>query len=138
MRELRRPGRRLSEAGQNLIETAIVMPLLLLLLAGALDLGRAFNAYIVLTNAAREGARYGTLYPTDTANIKAWTQREARAGGIILNTGDITPTVTLPITPGDPVRVDVGYQLPVVMLNILGRSTIQIKASIEMPIVRGE
>ena len=34
-----------------------VLPLLLLILAGMADIGRAFNSYMVITNAAREGAR---------------------------------------------------------------------------------
>jgi hypothetical protein len=52
-------GRR--ERGQSIIEAAIVLPILLLLVAAAVDFGRVFDAYIVLTNAVREGARFGTL-----------------------------------------------------------------------------
>jgi len=44
--------------GQALIEFALVLPLLLLLIVGAMDLGRMFFAKIVITNAAREGANY--------------------------------------------------------------------------------
>ena len=51
------------ERGQSLVETAIVFPILLLLLAAVVDFGRAFDAYIVLTNAAREGARWGSVNP---------------------------------------------------------------------------
>jgi hypothetical protein len=54
-----RDGRR--ERGQSIIEAAIVLPILLLLVAAAVDFGRAFDAYIVLTNAVREGARFGTM-----------------------------------------------------------------------------
>jgi Flp pilus assembly protein TadG len=64
-----RRGRR--ERGQSLVETAIVAPILLLLLAAAIDFGRAFDTYIVLTNAAREGARFGSLaQPLTITNIK--------------------------------------------------------------------
>ena len=52
-----------SERGQSLVETAIVIPVLFLLLAAVVDFGRAFDAYIVLTNAAREGARWGSVNP---------------------------------------------------------------------------
>ena len=45
--------------GQELMEFAIVLPLLLLIVFGVLDLGRLFHALITITNAAREGARYG-------------------------------------------------------------------------------
>lgn len=49
------------ERGQSLVEAAVILPILLLLVAAVVDFGRAFDAYIVLTNAVREGARFGTL-----------------------------------------------------------------------------
>jgi Flp pilus assembly protein TadG len=58
-------GREQSE-GQSLVEVALVLPILLLLLAIVVDTARAFDAYIVLTNAVREGARYATLEPDPT------------------------------------------------------------------------
>jgi Flp pilus assembly protein TadG len=51
------------ERGQSLVETAVVLPILFLLLAAVIDFGRAFDVYIVLTNAAREGARFGAVNP---------------------------------------------------------------------------
>ena len=42
--------------GQSFVEFALVLPLFLLFLAAALDLGRVFYANITLNNAAREGA----------------------------------------------------------------------------------
>ena len=49
--------------GQNLVEFGIVIPLLLLILFGAIDLGRLFHASITITNAARVAARYVTMNP---------------------------------------------------------------------------
>ena len=46
-----------SERGNALIETAITMPVLLLLIVGIFEVGRAYQTWQVLTNAAREGAR---------------------------------------------------------------------------------
>jgi Flp pilus assembly protein TadG len=51
--------------GQGLLEFTLIVPILLLIAVGLLDLGRAYFAAIVITNAAREGARYLTLYPDD-------------------------------------------------------------------------
>ena len=50
---------------QALVEVAILLPMLLLLILGAMDFGRMFFTKIVLTNAAREGANYLTYYPED-------------------------------------------------------------------------
>lgn len=59
--------------GQALAELAIVLPVMLLLLLGALDLGRAFYAQITITNAAKEGAlvasRGGTYVPSGDCSL---------------------------------------------------------------------
>lgn len=44
------------ETGQALVELAIILPILFVLLAAALDLGRLFYSTVSVTNAAREGA----------------------------------------------------------------------------------
>jgi Flp pilus assembly protein TadG len=55
--------------GQSLIELAISMVILLTLLAGIFDMGRAILAYFVLQDAAEEGMVYGTSFPTDCNQI---------------------------------------------------------------------
>src|SRR4029077_5456851 len=57
-------------AGQSMVEFALVLPIMLLLLAGAIDLGRLFYSYIAVENAAKEGALYGARNPLcdDAAN----------------------------------------------------------------------
>ncbi len=52
-----RPLRHRSEAGQSLVEFALVLPVLLLLLLGIIQFGAVFNSLITLNAAAREGAR---------------------------------------------------------------------------------
>lgn len=70
------PHRPAEQIGQSLVEFALLFPVLLLILLGAVDLGRAFDAYVNITNASREGARYGSTHPTDTANITTRVQAE--------------------------------------------------------------
>ncbi len=53
-----------SEDGQSLVEVAISLTLLLVLLAGAVDFGRLFIAYMSMRDAAQEGIAYGSIYPT--------------------------------------------------------------------------
>lgn len=57
---LRRFGRR--DEGQALVEFALLTPFLLVFLVGILEFGRAWNAHIVVTQAAREGARKAAVY----------------------------------------------------------------------------
>ena len=52
-----------STCGQNLIEYAITLPVFLLIVFGIFDLGRAVYYYSAIFNAARDGARYGSVHP---------------------------------------------------------------------------
>lgn len=52
-----KPGQRDSIAGQSVVEFAMVIPMIMLLILGALDLGRAVYTYNTLAQAAREGNR---------------------------------------------------------------------------------
>lgn len=53
-----------------MVEFALLLPFLILLIVGIFDLGRAFFSLITITNAAREGARYGTLHPSDVGGMQ--------------------------------------------------------------------
>ena len=81
--------------GQSMIEFALILPIFLLLLAGAVDLGRMFYAYVAVENATKEGALYGAQNPQcatvtalcpDPQNVTWRVQNEtgaaALAGGI--------------------------------------------------------
>jgi hypothetical protein len=57
--------------GQSLVEFALVVPILLLVFAGAADLGRAFYAYVAIENGVKEGAFYGARAPLCTDDTSA-------------------------------------------------------------------
>jgi Flp pilus assembly protein TadG len=63
-------------AGQAIVELAILLPLILLILLGAIDFGRVFILTTQLENAAREGAAYGAVKPTDAAGITSAARQE--------------------------------------------------------------
>jgi Flp pilus assembly protein TadG len=50
-----------AEDGAELVEFAVVAPVMLLVLLGIMDFGLLFQRYHVITNAAREGARIAVL-----------------------------------------------------------------------------
>jgi len=58
---------RSQQKGQSIVEVAFALPMLLLLVVGIVELGFALNAYNQTINAAREGARFGSLGGSDTA-----------------------------------------------------------------------
>lgn len=64
---------RKTEAGQALVEFTMIMPLLLLLLFAIVDFGRGFYTWLVITNAAREGARVAAVQSDDaTINTRIY------------------------------------------------------------------
>ncbi len=64
-------GRSLSsERGQSLAELALTLVIVLTMLAGLVDIGRAFFTFMALRDAAQEGAVFGALDPTNTAGIE--------------------------------------------------------------------
>lgn len=57
------------EKGQSLVEFAMVLVIILIIIAGIIDLGRMFFYYISMRDAAQEGVLYGSAYPDQCANI---------------------------------------------------------------------
>ena len=108
------------ERGESLVEFAIGVSLLLLILAGVVDLGRGFYSYVVIANAAREGARYGASYPQDEGAIRGKVLAEAQGSGIALTPADVIVTLAPPPNKGSPVRVDVYYEFEPWVGTILG------------------
>ncbi len=65
------------DRGAAAVEFALLFPLLMLIVFGTIDFGRALNAQITLTQAAREGARLDAL---GEPNVVTQTQKRARPG----------------------------------------------------------
>lgn len=88
-----------SKKGQAIVETALLLPLLMLLTMGSADLGRVFYYSIAVTNAAREAARQGTYYdPTNNSNsfdsygqVLAAAQKEVPSD-VTLSTPAVSPS----------------------------------------------
>jgi Flp pilus assembly protein TadG len=64
-------GNRRGERGSALVEAAMVTPLILLIMVGIFEVGRAFQTWQVLTNAAREGARASVVVGANAATVQA-------------------------------------------------------------------
>ena len=110
MRVLWASGRNRSR-GQALVEFSLVFPLMLLLLFGLIDLGRLVYTNNALSEAAREGARYGSVQArsaTDIAGIEAYTVGQvAGIGGVTSAATCIRPgTVVMACAPNDTLEVE--------------------------------
>lgn len=131
-----RPGffRRLREgdAGQALVEFALILPLMLLLLFALADFGRAFYTWLVVTNAAREGARVGATQ----ASTNAIEDRIYDAIGP-LDPADLTISLINVQGPrGEPIEVDLTYSFSYVT-PIGDLVAIISGGSLDTPIIRG-
>ena len=117
------------ENGQDLIELALVLPLLLLVLVITVDLGRVFSTQMVLVNAAREGARQASR---DVFNIPAITEAalyETRNAGLADN--DVSVSVSS-ASSGNPVQVTVQYDFSLISGRILPFSSLPLSSSVNM------
>lgn len=138
-----RQGKALRERGQSLVEMALAFPILLLLLAAIIDAGRAIDAYISITNAVREGARYGAKYPTRVETIKVRVVNEANGTGTNITRVDLTTdnvSVSYPngsMRGGNPIRVTVEYDFPLFFGGIIGMPTLHLSQSADMVIMTG-
>jgi Flp pilus assembly protein TadG len=87
------------ERGAAAVEMAIVLPLLLLVLGGIVDLGRALYGEVIVTNAAREGAR---MVAMNYSNAQADVRVTAALPGITPLNGGVAPTVSYVRCPASP------------------------------------
>ncbi len=95
------------ERGAAAVEMAIVLPLLLLILGGTIDLGRLVYAEIIVANAAREGVRLAALGYPDAAvstRVAAAAPNIGAVGG--LGATAVTPCPASP-APRDTASVTV-------------------------------
>lgn len=131
-RTARRPSH-----GQGLVEFALLLPLLILVVIGTVDLGRLFDAYVVMTNAAREGARYGASNPTQTSNIQAQSITEANNSGYTITSSMVTVSTPSGTTGGNPVTVSIRYPFTFMTTYLFaGVQTLQVQTSATMVILQ--
>lgn len=102
------PGRLKSERGAELIEMALILPLLLLVLLGIIDFGFLFQRYEVLTNAAREGARIAVLPGYAAADVNDRICKYLISGGVPVSGNCATGTGNPLITVSAPTALAVG------------------------------
>jgi Flp pilus assembly protein TadG len=89
-----------SERGAELIEMAVVLPLLLAVMLGIVEFGFLFQRYVVLTNAAVEGARVRSLPGYLDSDAIARVRAYAADSGIADAATSVTPVVTPTTVPG--------------------------------------
>ncbi len=76
---------RKKERGAALIESAITIPIILLVSVAIFEFGRAYQTWQVLTNAAREGARVSIILGKTNDDVRAAVCKYMEVGGLPLD-----------------------------------------------------
>ena len=124
-----------SERGQSLVELAISIFILVYLLAGAVEFGLAFFQFVQLRDAAQEGALFGSMNPTQSANIEARVRNASTSPINLLDTSAVTVTQTIigSACEGNGIQVTVTFYHQIFMPFIpqfLGRNDIPLNATV--------
>ncbi len=81
-----------NERGAALLETAITVPIILLISVGIFEFGRAYQVQQVLTNAAREGARVAVIEGTSDDQVSKVVAAYLKSGNLLIDK-DAPPTI---------------------------------------------
>ena len=71
------------EEGQNLVEFALLLPVLLYILMGIIQFGLIFAVYVTINNSVREAARWGSIYVYDVGIASPTNNDTARNNGMV-------------------------------------------------------
>lgn len=134
-------------SAQSLVEFALLLPILVFLVLGALDIGLLIKTKIVVTNAAREGANYlsrtalfkPTVYDLTTriSETNAIIQEEGSSSNVTIELDEIT--ILGCCTKGAPVTVTITKQEELIFGNILQAfglpsGEVEVSSSVEMKV----
>jgi Flp pilus assembly protein TadG len=114
------------EDGASLVELAIMLPMFLLLLFGAVDIGRAFYLATEVSEAAHSAAAYGSQNPTDTTGIET-TGRDGAPNVPNLNVG--TPTYGCECADGTSYSANCGTTPSCPSNNVVYRVKVTVTAT---------
>ena len=112
------------EKGQSFVELSVLVVVLVIILAGVADFGRAYMIFLEMRDAAQEGLAYGSFTPTDFPGIEARIRETLKDPFDLSGPGVVTIVPSLS-NPGkscsgfDPatmepneIRVTLLYQMP--------------------------
>lgn len=111
--------------GQALVEFALIAWLLILMFFGIIEGGRIFSSWLIITNEAREAARYGAVgvgdpgrQPTLVADVQ---NRVFQRTSGVLDASQLGATATLGPDPNTPqwLRVQINYKVEILAAPLL-------------------
>ena len=111
-----------NQRGAALLETAITLPIILLVSVAIFEFGRAYQTWQVLTNAAREGARVAVIFGTTDEQIKTAVTSYAQIGGVAVDVKEIAIDRNSPLgAEWTGTKVTVAHPFQFIVLNPVAR-----------------
>jgi hypothetical protein len=132
------------ENGQSMVELAVSIVVLLILLAGVVDLGRVAFYYIAMRDAAQEGASYASMFPNDCEEIikrvEAGSVDSSRIEVDLKIVGsECKPCGEYEYLPGDQIVISVkDPDFPITMPLLgtyIGAQDIELKTSVQNSVI---
>lgn len=126
-----------SDRAQATVEMAVILPVLALIIFGSLEFARVFNAWIIITQASREGARVGATqcaaHATCSTTVGAWVEDSLTGLDVAAVDWDMTPG---PYSAGGTLTVNVDYDVPIItpLISLLTGATVPVHAQTSMRI----
>jgi Flp pilus assembly protein TadG len=133
--------------GQSLVEFALALPVLLLILLGLADFGRAFYYTTAIANAARAGAEYAAKNAGAGATATTIGYKVCNETGLVSYSATATcPGLSVTVSPSPPiaggpdVTVTVTYNFQLISSYVVGRivggNPIPLRAQATFPTLR--
>ena len=129
------------EKGQSLLELALILPVLIVILAGVLDLGRLYYAYVAVTDAAAEGASYAAIHPEPGERGEVFRRAQEASRGLVQIDPDMVVVDCPTVASGAPITVTVSYSFTVAtpLINaIVPDGVLMLRAVANEAILAGE
>ena len=136
--------KRRRELGQSMVEFALVAPIFFIVVLGMIDGTRAIFAYNAISNASREGARYGIVHGGSSASPVGPGVNEAALKDYVtqytkaFSASDLTVTPSWPSGSnaiGSKVKVDMAYKYHPMFGALVGIKSMTLSAGATMVIV---
>lgn len=125
----------------SVLELVFVLPVVILILLGTIDISMLIYAYGTVAEAARAGARYAIVHGSASSSPAGPTANNAAVASAAqvyapaLNPASLTVTSNWPSGSNDPTRsvtVNVSYQYPLVTGRLFGCGPVTVSGSSTM------
>src|SRR4051812_14880889 len=111
-----------NQRGAALLETAVTLPMIMLVAVGIFEFGRAYQTWQVLTNAAREGARIAVLPDYTDTQVTTTVRNYLTSGRLTYaSTTKITVVRNVPFGADKASRVDVDYPFQFMVISPIAK-----------------